>query len=459
MWTLKHSLALFALALCCMTVSEASAATLSGVRFGSHKGYDRVVCEFSDVTPYSVIKKADNRIELRLRNVDVDTAFFLPRLPDQLKLIKEVEAFREGESDIVLEVTATGPITATPTELPGHNWRLAMDFSIYDPNAAPVTPPDAKSGHTSPAQDNAKSQPADHPEYIPGDKPFETKYADAKHEQAKEPTPVKDSTNTATPLEHPEVAAEHSQKDEQPETASHEENADQLETTENSHEELAYDTDTAKALEVLAEFFDLMGDEEAARSYARLYLDRTGNGGLAENDQDQQKATAPFWLITLIAFGAGLIGGVTAKFIKLPAFKLRGFKFRLPKFSLPRRNPKSQEESEPDEISRDIDRLDEAVANEKPRKPKPNDKPNEARQEEPKEAPKEVPKEVAKQAEEEFPADEEPANVEVAMKESLMDRRVKRVLELAADKRSLPEIAQELDMGQDEVKLILDLNS
>ena len=39
-----------------------------------------------------------------------------------------------------------------------------------------------------------------------------------------------------------------------------------------------------------------------------------------------------------------------------------------------------------------------------------------------------------------------------------MDRRVRRVLELNKEGRSIQAIAQELEMGQDEVKLILDLN-
>jgi hypothetical protein len=39
-----------------------------------------------------------------------------------------------------------------------------------------------------------------------------------------------------------------------------------------------------------------------------------------------------------------------------------------------------------------------------------------------------------------------------------MDRRVRRVLELNKEGKNIQTIAQELEMGQDEVKLILDLN-
>jgi DNA-binding NarL/FixJ family response regulator len=108
-----------------------------------------------------------------------------------------------------------------------------------------------------------------------------------------------------------------------------------------------------------------------------------------------------------------------------------------PRLSMPHR--KSHKKERPvkadvtGELEEGLQALDEAVAQEPPRKaaapPPPPPEPEPVLQ----------------------PAEDE-------VRESLMDRRVRRVLELSREGRSVTAIAEELQMGQDEVKLILDLN-
>jgi len=402
----RHKLFYVALLL---TSLSAMAATLESVRFGSHQGFDRIVCELNAPVKYSIQETTDGAIELWLTGVSVPEPFALPKLPPQIKLLTSVEAFRENGTDIVLEIRAAAPLAAVPMELTGATWRLALDLSIRGQSTQVEVPVIAESTATAKPTAPHKEAKAKQPEYVPGDRPIETKFAD-NHVDKAAPQKTEPVREFAPAPELPIATA-----------------------------------DSIKALEVLADFYSLQGDDKSAGELDVLHQQRVADTMRPDTVVQTSEADTPHsaslpWLYLSAAFILGLAAGIVAP-------RLRSLlKFKLPKISLPKL-PKKQKADKAQEIEKDMDSLDRAVAAEKQAKPK----------REPKPIPAALKPEPEPEPEPVFP-DSEPA-VEAVMKESLMDRRVKRVLELNSENRSLAEIAQELDMGQDEVKLILDLNS
>lgn len=416
-------------ALLLLSATAVWAATLENVRFGSHQGFDRMVCEFDAPIQYVLRDGTNGSIELHLKSVSVTDKFALPKLPSQIKLLNSVEAFRENASDIILEIRGAVPLSAVPLELAGPTWRLAIDLARRGEQLQTPTQPANDSTATAKPVTPKKSAKPKEPEYVPGDRPIETKLADGT-------TPPQTESQAVTPAD-PHVAQESAAHTEPEVNAHAEPEAQQLATA-----------DSIKALEVLADFYGITGDSQAAREYGALHKTRAGDTmDAAEQAVTEHSASsnAPLWMLIAIAFAAGITGGAIGARLRMPKLKLN---LKLPKFALPKftRKPKSPDAAA--EIAKDLDTLDKAIAAEKREKPKREPKAN---------PPVTAKPEPAPEPEPDFP-DSEPA-MEVAMKESLMDRRVKRVLELSAENRSLAEIAQELDMGQDEVKLILDLNS
>lgn len=414
------------------------AAELTSVRFGSHQGFDRVVCEVTEPVEYEVAHGKNGIIELHLKGVTVGEKFFLPKLPPQIKLLTSVEAFQEGEDVIVLEIRGSNPLTANTTELKGQLWRLAMDLSLTSDK--PLTP--ATNEHQTPSTSKSKTKPNSGQDgqvpYVPGDRPMETILAD---ESGPETAPEPQTTSEPEPKQEPNPRL--------PKEADH--SLAQVPTPTKpelpEQKEPLVAKDSLKALEVLAEFYDVMGDQDAARQYARLYLDKVDSGDALPPMKKPESASWPVWLFTIIAFLAGIAGGIIGVRLRFPVGETvrTGFKFKM--FSS--KSPRKVVQKEPDEeLAEDLDSLSRAVASEKSSVVKPAQRPVEA----------EVPVEAVQENEKLAQQDSAP-NLETEMKDSLMDRRVKRVLELHAQSRTLADIAQDLDMGQDEVKLIIDLNS
>lgn len=375
-----------------------------------------MVCELSEQVNYSVSQKSADHIEVRLHSVDVDDRFFLPKLPPQIRLISSVEAFREGEQDIILEIRGNVPVEARPIELQGEHWRLAFDISAVQ-SESQVSPSQVKSPATETPSTQTPAKPPKKNEYVPGDKPMETRYADQGQADSTLKQPKKSSAESS---------------DSKSGLSGQGVDSSQLKSLTDIAGNSIESLDTAKVFEVLAEFFYLAGDRQTAREFAQLYVDRLRRSD-ARSDVGQapSQQALPIWLISLIAFVAGLAGGVLGNRLRL---------MKLPY------NPKHRPEEAVDpasELADDIDALERAVASEHPLE---STKPS-------------VAEGLRQGANQEVAEELQPASVEAAMKESLMDRRVKRVLELSGQNKSLAEIAQELDMGQDEVKLIIDLNS
>jgi hypothetical protein len=390
--------------LLCVAAFAAPHNTLLDVRVGPHKSFDRVVFEFQDRAAAEVIVKDARTLEVRFNDVRVPDPLSLPMLPRGLAVIRNINAYKEGESVAIFEIILSGD--AVPTELPleGSPWRLAVDI---EPRTAQKSPPVEEK-----------------PEYIPGDLPIPTKLADVKP-TASEPQPqtehnLADVNGTST---GPVAPA--------PETSS------------------ADSTDPARLRSVLAFYYLSKGDTHQAKEQAALYEKLSGHKLDLLDQTTLQASTAPvknhrskWWpprvpnvpiaLQLVLVFGAGFGGGV---------FVWRRFgsqgSVRTPKPPKPPKVPREKKQKkakEPHkELEEGLDALEDAV------------------RQEPARASASAPPEPD-------PVPEPVLEVEGEVRESLMDRRVRRVLELSKEGRSITDIAEELQMGQDEVKLILDLN-
>jgi chemotaxis protein histidine kinase CheA len=446
MWICRHR-ALAALVLFALAALSTEAATLNSIRFGTHEQFDRVVCDLSSETTYEIRMLPSGVLELYLKNTDVSEKFFLPKLPANVKVLTLVEAFRENERDVVIEIRGKAALTAKEIVLQGQSWRLALDISSDETE-------------TSPAQKVVPKQTEEPRPYIPGDKPIETKFAqeDKKSDTPSEHLPVEEHKQLAQSpkAEKPKVeqrkesvTPKHESmplESEKPIPARTESDDEQLLARLKAPLSIDEPADTLKALDVLAIFYEVMGDTESAAQFEGLLTEKEQAKSSARRVAPQVMRTSseprfPDWLLIVLAIVGGLAGGVLGTRLAQSGKNMK-LSFKMPKLpTFKKKKSETKEVSEPEakELKRHSDELDKAVQREK------------------KSVKKEVPDDVVKEAESAFPADEPAA--EVMMKESLMDRRVKRVLELSAQKRNIADIAKELDMGQDEVKLILDLNS
>jgi hypothetical protein len=200
---------------------------------------------------------------------------------------------------------------------------------------------------------------------------------------------------------------------------------------------------SAQVRAVLAYFYLAQGDTRQALEQAGLYQKISGTpldlGFNISTPKITPPTPQPTWqrqwnilhlspaVLLAAAFGIGAVLGFV---IRSLAGKVHINLHRTPR--PPRRKKEKKPRDLADEIERDLETLDVAVEQEPPRQsaaPEPEPDP--------------VPVEIE-------PEDE--------LRETVMDRRVTRVLELSREGRTVAAIAEELQMGQDEVKLILDLN-
>ncbi|MCX6601419.1 MAG: hypothetical protein NT025_07640 [bacterium] len=353
-------------AFCAWVRPAAAANTLLDVRVGPHKRFDRIVFEFENEASSRVVLKNNQKVEVRFTDVRLLDHFSVPALPRGLTVLRGIDAYREGESGLVFEILLARD--ATPTELPlaGRPWRLALDL-------AP----------------RVSENPDEKPEYVPGDQPIPTKFAEA-------PLSVGDTVNTA-----------------------------QLRA-------------------VLAYFYLAQGDTRRALEQAALYQKIAGTPlDLGFNRSAPQTAPTPLppawqpawnrWrlspaVLLMAALGIGFALGII---IRGFAPRVRISLQRTPRF--PRRRKEKTPRDLAEEIANDLDVLDDVVLQEPPRAPA-----------EPVTSPEAAEAAVESDAEKE-------------LRDTVRDRRVARVLELSREGRSISAIAEELQMGQDEIKLILDL--
>lgn len=388
---------LFILALGWLSSAAAFAAPrgeLIDLRVGRHKSFDRVVFEFPAEMPREISVLSEHRVQVRFAAGTLRADFTVPRLPENLAVISGLQASHKPDQELVVDIFLKRAATPSELMLAGETWRLAMDL-------AP----------------RMSEQPAGKPEYIPGDRPIPTTFAEATEPPS---TPLPQSTpeppKPVEPKETPQLA--------------------QIPQVEDT-------LDPAQIHSVLAYFFLSRGDTENALAEARRYSEITGSPLASfhvEPTTPPAQARLRLFFLTwpwalAVMFGAGLLAGLVLWRV-LPKTPIRMKLPQMPKLKLERK-PKTAAPDPTDELEADLHALDAAVAEEPPRRAK---------------------RETAEIEPEDEPVPQEVVDEEKEAKETLMDRRVRRVLQLNKEGRTVAAIAEELEMNQDEVKLILDLN-
>lgn len=423
----------------CVFASSALSATskLLDVRVGTHRQHDRLVMELDHEAKYSINTDVPEKITIRLFDAAASNSFVLPELTKNLVFIECVEAYLIGSTDLELDIAIDSQSDYKLLILDGSPWRLVLDISAR----IKAIPNDA-----------SKPVQREEPEYVPGDKPIETRLAE-KHEEPKAKAVVTDhlekkhEESSAVVETLSEVAHASNIIDSLPiipeisdDEVVHTEIVDPL-----SHRLMSDPLDQERISSVLHHYYLAIGDSETASEFSEFLTDEQLVSHDSGNDSEKAGISVALaalvyqmpWLILVVTFLTGLIGGVVGFWITRGSFSFKLPKF---KFSLKLKKKAKAVPTEPvaEEIERDIDTLKNAV------------------DQEPKAEKVEVPEPepvVAAEAgaEEEVSADEE-------VKETAMERRVKRVLELSKDGSDIENIAKQLEMSQDEVKLILDLN-
>ena len=194
---------------------------------------------------------------------------------------------------------------------------------------------------------------------------------------------------------------------------------------------------------VLAYFYLAQGDTRRALEQAGMYQKIAGTpldlGFNITTPKITPPTSQPTWqpkwnvlhlsptALMAVALGIGVVLGFV---FRSAVGKIHITVSRAPR--PPRRRKEKKARDLAEEIARDLDTLDGALEQESPRESA-----------------------TAESEAEPVPVESEP---ESELRESVMDRRVARVLELSREGSNVAAIAEELQMGQDEVKLILDLN-
>ncbi len=336
--------------------AAATEPTIYGIRYGTHTNYDRIVIELSEPVDCRIETIEPEHLRIHLGKLTVSQKFSAAKLPDKMATIKYAHASGGGELPFTLDIRLRESVSASVMKIEGDPSRIAIDF------------------HPKQAAKPAEKEP----EYIPGDRPFPTKFAE-----------------TSLPLE---------------------------------------DIDDAKIHAILALYFAASGDSVKAKEEAAIYASLTG---ISLEFASEVKISTPEITVTepahvivpwlkldyLIAFLAGMIGYA---FCLALSIVIGWWK---------KRHPHKQA----DEMMTYAQNIREAVDNA---------------------ATAETTETKQKETPPAQTAPEKLESVEVeALKESAAERRAKRVVELSKQGKSIADIAQELEMSQDEIKLILDLNA
>ena len=435
----------------CMLSSSAFAAVgkLMDVRVGTHRQHDRLVMEIDNQVQYHINTDNPDKITVRLFNTNASNTFVLPDLKKNLMFIKGVEAYLIGNSDIEIDIVLGAQSDYKLLELAGSPWRLVVDFSEKE-----IIPP----------VDASKPVKQEEPEYVPGDKPIETRYAE-DHSETKDIEASIDTTDMAFADEVNRVLQKIDNSNSIEDSLSEllgplqpdfiesfdEHIGTNYELAESypEPEETDLDPETTNRINtVLRHYYLAIGDTDAAVAFG--YPNVQDQFMTEELETAMQNAGISVtlaaliyrmpWMIFVAAFLTGTIGGILGYFILSRSSSIK----------LPKRKPKAKkekteavaEEPEAEQLEQDMDSLESAVELE------PQTEPEEDLVPEPEPV---IEAEEGAEAEAEAPADEE-------LKETAMERRVKRVLDLSKGGADIESIAKQLEMSQDEVKLILDLN-
>jgi len=357
-----HLRALTLLAILVCAAGQAGATTLYGVRYGAHGDFDRLVFELSAPVSCSIETVDSLRFRVHLGLVEIPPEFRLASLPRKTASVLSMRASGGGAVPFVLDIRLHASGKTRLMKFGGSPHRVAVD----------VTPI------------QAAQTPNEEPTYIPGDRPYPTRFAE------------------------------------------------DMAPSESS--------DNAKIHAILAYYFASLGDSAKALEEAKAYQTATGQSlNLAIETvpaPPHMMPSSPYILFTwlkvdyLIAFLAGMLGYFFSTLLSV----LIGW--------WTRRHPREQAEN----LSAYARKIRQTCDKTTPPKPAPDVKT---------EAPEEPRVSVSSEA-----ASQESLELEEVqrVKDSASERRVQRVVQLSAEGKTIADIAQELEMSQDEVKLIIDLN-
>lgn len=338
--------------------------TIYAIRYGVHTDFDRVVFELSAPLDCRIESVDSEHLRIHLGHVEVSPTFRAASLPEKTVSLLSARASGGGKKPFVVDLRVRAAAKASILKLKGSPSRIAVD----------ITPTQA----ARPTKEK--------PDYVPGDRPFPTKFAE----------------RIAPPV----------------------------------------GIDEAKVHAILAYYFAAIGDSVKALHEASAYESATGKtlDVVPEPIPTKPPVSAPGlpsvlfeWLRVdyLIAFLAGMLGYTFAALLSLLVGAWK------------RRHTRDQAADLVARAHRIRKVYDRAAV-------------QEAQSEAGTVASAEHPEPSSQEETEQETALSEPTELQ-RTKESATEQRVQRVMELATGGKTVADIAQELEMSQDEVKLILDL--
>lgn len=139
--------------LLCASADSALANSLHRLDLMTDGRSDRVVFEFDHRATYKMSSPAADVVEIAFSDVELSSEFLLPDMPSGLNVIQHMTPRKDEKGKLVVTIHLQREAEPTGITLSATPWKYAMDLS-----------PKITDG------EQAK------PRYIPGDRPFHTKY-------------------------------------------------------------------------------------------------------------------------------------------------------------------------------------------------------------------------------------------------------------------------------------------
>ena len=117
---------------------------------------DRVILEFDHRAEYKMTNRGGDMIEMTFDDAELSPDFRLGEPPEQLAIVKSISPHNNGAGQLVLTIELQRQAEPTGITLTTNPWRYAVDLAPKVMNGEQAKPP-----------------------YIPGDRPFQTKYSHA----------------------------------------------------------------------------------------------------------------------------------------------------------------------------------------------------------------------------------------------------------------------------------------
>jgi len=153
---LLRAATLCALALSVSLPPTTHANTLRRILFGSRDQSDTVLLELDYAAKSRMTALPNQVLEIRLEGTEVPPDFATPSVPADLSVVKSVAITQDGDSSLILQFQLSQEAEPSAWTLSAHPWQYVVNLV---PKAV-----------------NRRANP---PQWIPGDRPIRTKYADS----------------------------------------------------------------------------------------------------------------------------------------------------------------------------------------------------------------------------------------------------------------------------------------